>query len=324
VPYSCIRCSLVLVALAWPAVQPLDRSVVGDRVRGLTRDSVWTRAGEIPVTFPTHHPQGMVKIGETFFVSSVEIAVRTRRLPQPVDGPDRTAGEGTGHLFKTDRTGELIADLEVGEGTMYHPGGIDYDGRFLWMSVAEYRPNSRSIVYRVDPEKMEAKEIFRFDDHLGAVAFNADDGTLHGVNWGSRRFYRWTLDALGNVTNASAPPHTAGTVNPSHYVDYQDCKYAGRRRMLCTGVAELRGAPGAAPFRLGGIDLVDLTDGRPVHQLPVPLWTIGGRPMTQNPVWIEAREGGLRAYFMPEDDRSTIYIYDVKTPPAPHDRRRMN
>ena len=36
---------------------------------------------------------------------------------------------------------------------MYHPGGIDYDGRHIWVSVAEYRPNSRSIVYRIDPER---------------------------------------------------------------------------------------------------------------------------------------------------------------------------
>jgi hypothetical protein len=28
-------------------------------------------------------------------------------------------------------------------------------------------------------------------------------------------------------------------------------------------------------------------------------------------VWIEPHGAGLRAYFMPEDDRSTIYIYDV-------------
>jgi hypothetical protein len=34
--------------------------------------------------------------------------------------------------------------------------------------------------------------------------------------------------------------------------------------------------------------------------------------MTHNPVWIESPvAGGLRAYFMPEDDRSTLYIYDV-------------
>jgi hypothetical protein len=34
--------------------------------------------------------------------------------------------------------------------------------------------------------------------------------------------------------------------------------------------------------------------------------------MTHNPVWIEAFATGLRGYFMPEDDQSTIYIYDVE------------
>jgi len=35
--------------------------------------------------------------------------------------------------------------------------------------------------------------------------------------------------------------------------------------------------------------------------------------MTENPVWIEATPSALRAYFMPEDDRSTVYVYDVKS-----------
>ncbi len=42
------------------------------------------------------------------------------------------------------------------------------------------------------------------------------------------------------------------------------------------------------------------------------LWTAGGLDMTHNPVWIEPAASGLRAYFMPEDDRSTLYIYDVR------------
>jgi hypothetical protein len=82
--------------------------------------------------------------------------------------------------------------------------------------------------------------------------------------------------------------------------------------MLCTGVAEFRQRSGGLPFRLGGLDLIDLRDGRPVHQVPVPLWTAGGLDMTHNPVWIEPSDTGLRAYFMPEDDRSTIYVYEVK------------
>jgi hypothetical protein len=33
--------------------------------------------------------------------------------------------------------------------------------------------------------------------------------------------------------------------------------------------------------------------------------------MTHNPVWMEPHGAGLRGYFMPEDDKSTIYIYDL-------------
>jgi Family of unknown function (DUF6454) len=273
------------------------RSIVAERVMRLTRTSTWTRVAALPIAFRTFHPQGMVKIGDTIFVSSVEVK-------------DRATGEGVGHLFKIDKAGKLIADLRLGEGAVYHPGGVDYDGAAIWVPLAEYRPDSRAIVYRVDPETMKATEIVRVADHLGAIVHNTDDNTLYGVSWGSRRFYRWTLGGDGRVNGAADP---LPTLNTSHYLDYQDCKYVGGRRMLCTGVTEMRQTPAGPPFRLGGIDLVDLKDGRPLHQVPVLLWTDSGLDMTHNPVWIEASAAGLRAYFMPEDDSSTLYIYDVET-----------
>lgn len=314
---SCWLTGLLVFALAvaaLPARQPDVRSTIAERVMTLTRESLWKLVASVPIRFTTHHPQGMVKIGATLYVSSVEIKVRTRRLSQTVGGYDRDTGEGVGHLFKIDLAGNLIADLRLGEGTIYHPGGIDYDGRNIWVPVAEYRPNSRSIVYRVDPETMKATELFRFADHIGGIVCNTDDNTLHGVSWGSRRFYRWTLGKDGNVTNAGAAPEALRTLNTSHYLDYQDCKYVGRRRMLCTGVTEMRPTrdASAVPFRLGGVDLVDLGDGRPVHQVPVLLWTAGGMDMTHNPVWIEPSATGLRAYFMPEDDKSILYVYEVE------------
>jgi hypothetical protein len=131
------------------------------------------------------------------------------------------------------------------------------------------------------------------------------------VSWGARFFYRWTLGRDGRPTNGATPPERLRTLNTSHYVDYQDCKYAGRRQMLCTGVTEMRQRPDAPVFRLGGIELVSLDDGRPLHQAPIPLWTPSGLDMTHNPVWIEPNANGLRAYFMPEDDMSTLYIYDA-------------
>ena len=307
-----IPIAFTAAAVVLSALPPATRSTVAERVQKLTRDSSWKPVASVPIDFRTFHPQGMVKIGDTLLVSSVEVTTPTRRLPTPAGAYDRDPGAGVGHLFKFDMNGKLLADLRLGEGTIYHPGGIDYDGVHVWVPVAEYRPDSRSIVYRVDPQTMKFTQLFRFADHIGAIVHNTDDNTLHGVSWGSRRFYRWTLGRDGRVTNADTPPDKLRTLNTSHYLDYQDCKYLGGRRMLCTGVTEMRPAPDAPPFRLGGIELVNLDDGRPVHQVPVLLWTAGGLDMTHNPVWIEPSEMGLRGYFMPEDDRSTLFIFDVE------------
>ena len=310
--------STVLVSATLSAAagtQPDRRPPLAELVSQLTRDSKWTLTSKLPVAFPTFHPQGMVRIGDTFFVSSVEVKQPTRRFPAPIDGYDRDTGAGVGHLFKFDASGKLLADLILGEGTIYHPGGIDYDGTDIWVPVAEYRPNSKSIVYKVDPQAMKAAEVFRWADHIGGVVHDTEDGTLHGVSWGSRRFYRWKLDAQRRLANVVTRGKAQFTMNPSHYVDYQDCKYVGQHRMVCTGVAELRPSPGAAPLRLGGLDLIDLRDGRPIHQVPVPLWTPSGLDMTHNPTWFEAVSGGLRAYFMPEDNSSTVYVYDVEVKP---------
>jgi hypothetical protein len=312
---NAVKCVTAWIAatVALSGVAADSRSTIAERVSRLSRDSHWKAVASVRVNFTTYHPQGMVKIGDALFVSSVEVRVPTRRLPSRAGGYDRDAGQGIGHLFKIDMAGRLVEDLRLGEGTIYHPGGIDYDGKDIWVAVAEYRPNSRSIVFRVDPETMKATEMFRFADHIGAIVHNTDDDTLHGVSWGSRRFYRWTLGNDGRVTNADTPPEKLLTLNTSHYLDYQDCKYLGARRMLCSGVTEMRQSERSPLFRLGGIDLVSLDDGRPMHQVPVPIWTDGGLDMTHNPVWIEPSETGLRGYFMPEDNRSTLYIYDVET-----------
>ena len=263
-------------------------AALADRVLTLTRNTQWNLVQSVRMSFDTYHPQGLVKTPEGFILSSVEVR-------------NRNAGEGVGHLFKVSAAGALTADLKLGEGAIYHPGGIDFDGESVWVPVAEYRPESQSIIYKVDPKTMRATEVFRFPDHIGAIVHNTDDGTLHGVSWGSRRFYRWTLDGK----------NAARTLNPSHYVDYQDCKYVGSRRMLCTGVTEIRRAANVEPLRLGGIDLIDLGSGRPIHQVPLLLWTESGLDMTHNPVWLEPTPTGIRGYFIPEDNNSRMYVYEA-------------
>ena len=150
--------------------------------------------------------------------------------------------------------------LRLGEGAIYHPGGIDYDGHDIWVPVAEYRPDSRSIVYRVDPATMTATEVFRVDDHIGAIVHNTDDQTLHGVSWGSRRFYRWTLRGAGKGRTLNHA-RTISTIRTASMPAGGACCAPASPRF--------RQTPDAAPFRLGGIDLVDLVDGRPLHQIAV-------------------------------------------------------
>jgi hypothetical protein len=301
----------VAAALAAPIAFAAPDPVLGERVLKLTRGTKWNEVATIKIGFRTHHPQGMLKIGDEFFVSSVEILKPTTRYPEPRDGYDRDTGEGKGHLFKIGPKGELLADLVLGEGAVYHPGGIDYDGESLWVPVAEYRPNSASIVYRVDPKTMKAVEVFRFRDHVGGIVRDTVSNTLHGVSWGSRRFYAWPLGADGKITNAGAKPEALRVMNPAQYIDYQDCHYLGQRRMLCSGLNTYRTKADGAPFFLGGWEVVNLADNRAVWQVPVELWAPSGKAMTQNPFFVEPTAAGLRAYFMPDDDNSTLFVFEA-------------
>ena len=291
---------------------PAGAADLGDSVMKLTRGTKWVPAGELAIQFPTHHPQGMIKIGDDFFVSSVEIIKPTTKYEAPKDGYDRDTGEGVGHLFKISKDGKLLADLKLGEGSIYHPGGIDYDGKYLWVPVAEYRPNSEAIIYRVDPGTMKAEEVFRFKDHVVGIVHDTEGKSLHGVSWGSRRLYKWPLGDDGKIANPDAKPEELRVMNPSQYIDFQDCHYAGASRMLCSGLNAYKVKPDAEPFRLGGLELVNLLDNRPLWQAPVELWSPSGLPMTQNPFFVETTDAGLRAYFMPDDDTSTLFTYDVE------------
>jgi hypothetical protein len=294
---------LVALAGASPAQsQEAAAKRVGGAAMRLDRATTWKLASSVRIGFDSHHAQGMVRVGEDFFVTSVEVLERTRPYPEPRGGFDRDQGRGQGWLFRMSPQGELKGQAKLGEGAIYHPGGLDFDGRHLWIPVAEYRPGGPSIVYRVDPATLAAVEVLRFGDHIGAVTRDLRAGTLVGLSWGGRQLYRWRIDAGGRVRDARSQPRP----NPAHYVAYQDCHYAGAGRMLCTGLADYR--PGVA---IGGLDLIDLADVRPLWQAPVLAWTPAGRPMTSNPAWFEATPDGLRGYFLPEDGRGALYAYDA-------------
>jgi len=264
-----------------------DEMLVALRRALVTQDS-WTAVGAIPLNFPTYHPQGMVRIGEFIFLSSVRV---------PGNPGER---EGVGYLFKIDLAGELADRTELGDGVRYHPGGIDFDGRSIWVPVAEYSPDSSSEIVRVDPDSLAVEPAFSVADHIGALAFDRRAGVLHGFTWAARGKYAWTPS--GDVL---AGPVRLDRSDSAFAAAYQDCQYVGSGLALCGGTTRIDGV------YAGSLDLVDLANDRVERQLAVDLRPPGSeRPMTHNPLFGELRSGAVRFYFAPEDDRTKVYRYD--------------
>lgn len=309
-PFSAPGAAFATTPVATPATiqSTIPSTIPSTTAKSLTDASTWELVESTPLQFPSHHPQGLVKIGDHFFMSSVETTEAPTRIKGLESRFDRTPGAGIGHLFKFAQDGTLLHDLIVGEGTMYHPGGIDFDGEFIWISVAEYRPNSHSIVYKIDPQTMHTTEVFRFDDHLGGIIRDPESDTLYAMNWGSRKFYRWAL-------NTKQKEYIANSVvihpNRHHYIDYQDCQWLAPHNMLCSGV-NTYSFETEGEFKLGGIELLELPSFQVTMQLPVTKTTNNGVVLTQNPFYFETN--ALQQSFMhfvPEDDSSTLFSYRV-------------
>jgi hypothetical protein len=298
-----LLCGAAAVAAVVAEAEPQPSALV-KAVSSVTRSTPWTLTDKIKLDFPSFHPQGFARSGDRLFLSSVEIIEAPVKFPQPVGGYDRTPGKGVGHVFVLDLTGKLIKDIVLGEGDSYHPGGIDTDRGSLWVPVAEYRPNSAAIVYRIDLDTLHVHEEFRVADHIGGVTPDPVTGRVHGVSWGSRTFYTWNHD--GRQVDRRA--------NESHFIDYQDCAYAERDTLLCTGITGFKGANGAA-FELGGVAVLDLSSTSVRHESPIQLWSAAGHVATRNPVHFETDGGVLRMWAAPDDGEETsgteILIYEA-------------
>lgn len=267
----------------------------------------WRLVATIPLQFTTYHTQGLTKAGSFYFLTSVKVNRWPQKYPAPVDGYDRDQGEGEGYLFKFDGTGKLVDSVRLGEGAVYHPGGIDFDGHQIWVPVCEYRPAGHSVLYSINPDNLEAKVVATLPDALGAVAYNRASNQLVGMNWGSRTFYTWQVHSNKKISLL----HTEGTLNPHFYVDYQDCNYAGAGKMICSGLRAYKNQKGET-VRLGGLELVDMKNFSAAVQLPVNEFTGSGTVLTNNPFYIEVVNNELQYYFVPEDDRSALYIYRLQ------------
>jgi hypothetical protein len=252
---------------------------VAATVATITRNTTWQLVDELPLRFDVHHPQGMARIGSTWWISTVDVDARR------------------GLVMAVDDRGRVVEEVPIGDSWRYHPGGMDFDGTDFWIPCAEYRPDSTSTVYRMQPGD-SPQRAFDVDDHIGALARCGPDGDVVGWSWGSRRFYRWSVQ--GQLM--------AARVNPGFFVDHQDCQWLDSGHLLCAGVAEVGLASG--PGWLGGLGLLDVDDLVMQREVPFPIYSSAtGRVVTHNPIWAEVRDDQLIVHLLPDDGISTILSY---------------
>lgn len=281
------------------------------KILSISSKSKWKQIAATPLQFNTYHTQGITKANGFFYMTAVKVIRWPKRYENITNGFDRDNGEGAGYLFKFDSGGKLIDSIQLGEGVIYHPGGIDYDGKYIWVPVCEYRPHGKSLIYRVDPKTMSKTLMAECDDALGAIAYERDAHILVGMNWGSREFYTWKVIHQQNTSELHAIS-SQGITNPHYYIDYQDCNYIGSGLMLCGGLNTYKDSIRNSSFRLGGIDVVDMNKFYARLSLPVSEWSDRGAVMTNNPCFVELVNGKLRFYFVPDDDRSVLYTYELE------------
>lgn len=231
-------------------------------------------------------PQGALKLdGQLFHVQGLEVAGQHIWVTS-VDQANRTAW-----LHQFDRaTGKFLRRLEVSDGARYHPGGISISGGSIWVPVAEYRPDSTSVLIEIDAETMSIRRKIAVADHLGCVA--ASGRTLVAGNWNSRLLYIFDLAK-------DAPPRVVP--NPSS-TQYQDMKFVGGQLV----------AGGSQTLWSGAIDWIDwpsLKIARSLRSGAVGVIRPFGRggAYTGEGMALNGRD----LYLLPEDGPSRVFHFTL-------------
>lgn len=280
----------------------------------LSRSTAWSLVEKIPFEGDTFEPEGIVRLGsDRYIVSAGEYLEPTVKYNGTVNGTDRSAGAGFAHMIVFDGSGRRVADASISRaGSLeYHNGGIEYDGTHLWATLSQYRPDTTGTLVRMDPYTLDPVEVLKVKDHQGGVVHDLATDTFLTLNWGAREASLWDLQHGVNSPPDFARPRMT-LRNPSHYIDYQDCKYLGQSKyygvrsvMMCSGITSLYGTS------IGGLALVDMRTMVPLVEVPLTMTTDLGILVTKNPMDVALVDGKMRVYFLPDERNSTLYVYEA-------------
>ncbi len=263
----------------------------------ITNNINWVNKKIIKVHNDVYHTQGMFLIDEYYFISTVKIIKEIDRKKL------KENGIGIGYILRISKQGEILDKIKLNDinDKCYHPGGIEYDGKYLWIPNAEYRPNSSTNILRINIKTFKIELMFKVKDHIGALVYDRKHNILYGMNWGSQFIYSWKLDG----TLIKKYPNLSN-------IAFQDCQYAGMDTAFCSGIVKNT----ENNKEIGGLELLNLKTGELLLSLPSYLFEmdkyLNEITLTRNPMFIEKISNGMRFHFMPEEGlNSNIHIMEL-------------
>lgn len=200
--------------------------------------------------------------------------------------------------------------------TLDHPGGMQAEGRRLWIPISESQRKGKSTVRAYPllgwtPERIPPPEVeFPVDDHIGAVAVLAGRSLLVGASWDTETVYLWDFSgterevlrgaALSRLGLGLGTPETPG-------LRVQDWK-GSAGSLVASGLVSAGGASSSSVSRL--LRLGDSLSSPPVL-LPIP--SVAGVELAREAMAVH--DGSV--CFLPEDLGETNRLIRIPLPKLP-------
>jgi len=160
---------------------------------------------------------------------------------------------------------------DVGKNRLDHPGGFDYDGTCFWIPVAVSKRHSATAIVKVCTKldsklsKNSVETAFVLDDHIGALAFDRQQGRLYGANWNTKLVYVWQRD--GTLLERM-PRESLLEDQPEWSLAVQDWKAVGEGILIAGGLDK---SPLRKPSQPGAvIQWIDLSKGQTLDSIRLP------------------------------------------------------
>lgn len=293
--------------------EEFSNSLSMDQIIELTKGENWKFIEKYPLSFNTHHPQGLLKTGNSFILSTVSKQEQVGYLK----------------LFSKNSEGRYVETLSRSfsqrdkNGQLYHLSGMDMsdDPHFFWVALSHYHSGGNTKVLKINKQTLEEDSFFNVNHHVGTLTWDSNSKILSLFDWGSKHLSKYEMNENGAIKPLSVQS-TRGEHSFWKPWGYQDCKGLNSSLALCSSV---RSYPF---FRKSALDLISLKNKAPELLRRIKLPNVAAhskrsalgqifRPLAQNPFAFEHVQDDkgqekVRAYFIPFDaPESYLFVYEV-------------